>query len=281
MTCPSLLSLNANVTDSFSYGPYGELNNHTGSSTTPFQYNGQFGVQTDPNGLLYMRARYYNPAIQRFISQDTLLGDLDPGISLNRFAYANGDPIDGIDPTGKVVYLASHAVALGANHLFLYIVPDSPNDFEGNPLLDGLATTVSATPQWHESRPGWGTVTTDANPNTDLNSPQTNSLIINPLPGQTDTQLIQLILAAQLNYQQNENGEIQYPGTGIPNPFVQEYNSAGYITGLLNSIGQDGVGLVSQLASDGDIGYVPHTWIGYPGADKPIPSSCFQSKCSN
>jgi hypothetical protein len=50
--------INANVTDSFSYGPYGEFNNHTGSSTTPFQFNGQFGLQTDPNGLLYMRARY-------------------------------------------------------------------------------------------------------------------------------------------------------------------------------------------------------------------------------
>jgi YD repeat-containing protein len=58
----ALTDINANVTDSFSYGPYGELNNHTGSSTTPFQYNGQFGVQTDANGLLYMRARYYNPA---------------------------------------------------------------------------------------------------------------------------------------------------------------------------------------------------------------------------
>jgi hypothetical protein len=34
-----------NVTDSFSYGPYGELNNHTGSSTTPFQCKGQFGCR--------------------------------------------------------------------------------------------------------------------------------------------------------------------------------------------------------------------------------------------
>jgi RHS repeat-associated protein len=96
----ALTDINANVTDSFSYGPYGELNNHTGSSTTPFQYNGQFGVQTDPNGLLYMRARYYNPAIKRFINQDVLLGNINPGISLNRFAYANADPISSMDPFG-------------------------------------------------------------------------------------------------------------------------------------------------------------------------------------
>ena len=94
----ALTDINANVTDSFSYGPYGEALGHAGSSTTPFQYNGQFGVQTDPTGLLYMRARYYNPVTKRFINQDTLLGDIDPGISLNRFAYANGNPINGTDP---------------------------------------------------------------------------------------------------------------------------------------------------------------------------------------
>ena len=96
----ALTDITANITDSFSYGPFGELNNPTGSSTTPFQYNGQFGVQTDPNGLLYMRARYYNPAIKRFINQDVLLGNINAGISLNRFAYANGDPISSMDPFG-------------------------------------------------------------------------------------------------------------------------------------------------------------------------------------
>ena len=96
----ALTDINANVTDSFSYGPYGELNNHAGSSTTPFQYNGQFGVQTDPNGLLYMRARYYNPVIRRFVNQDVLLGNINPAISLNRFAFANANPIDGFDPLG-------------------------------------------------------------------------------------------------------------------------------------------------------------------------------------
>ena len=98
----ALTDISANVTDTFSYGPYGEPANHTGSSTTPFQYNGQFAVQTDPSGPLYMRARYYNPAIKRFINQDALFGTIDPGISLNRFGFANGDPVDGFDPTGYV-----------------------------------------------------------------------------------------------------------------------------------------------------------------------------------
>jgi hypothetical protein len=47
-----------------------------------------------------MRARYYNPAIRRFINQDVLFGELNPGISLNRFAYANSNPISLVDPFG-------------------------------------------------------------------------------------------------------------------------------------------------------------------------------------
>ena len=88
------------VTDRFEYDSYGESLSHTGTSDTPFQFNGQYGVQTDPNGLLYMRARYYNPAIRRFINQDVLFGNINPGISLNRFAYANGNPISLMDPFG-------------------------------------------------------------------------------------------------------------------------------------------------------------------------------------
>jgi RHS repeat-associated protein len=96
----ALTDANGNVTDRFEYDSYGTSLAHTGTSDTPFQYNGRFGVQTDSNGLLYMRARYYNPAIKRFINQDVLFGDLNPGISLNRFAFANGNPISLIDPFG-------------------------------------------------------------------------------------------------------------------------------------------------------------------------------------
>ena len=88
------------VTDRFEYDSYGESLSHNGTSDTPFQYNGRFGVQTDPNGLLYMRARYDNPAIRRFVNQDVLFGDLNPGVSLNRFAYANGNPVSLMDPFG-------------------------------------------------------------------------------------------------------------------------------------------------------------------------------------
>jgi RHS repeat-associated protein len=73
---------------------------HNGTTDTPFRFNGRYGVQTDPNGLLYMRARYYNPAIRRFVNQDVLFGQVSSGISLNRFAFANGNPVSLMDPFG-------------------------------------------------------------------------------------------------------------------------------------------------------------------------------------
>ena len=80
------------VTDTFTWAPYGELVGRTGTTKTPFLYNGKYGVETDANGLYYMRARYYNPTIKRFINQDVVQGSLENAITLNRFAYANGNP---------------------------------------------------------------------------------------------------------------------------------------------------------------------------------------------
>ena len=37
---------------------------------TPFLYTGRYGVQTDENGLLYMRSRYYSPVLMRFLNAD-------------------------------------------------------------------------------------------------------------------------------------------------------------------------------------------------------------------
>ncbi len=51
----------------FAYSTYGELTSGE-YGTVRFLYNGQFGVSTDNNGLYYMRARYYNPEIRRFIN---------------------------------------------------------------------------------------------------------------------------------------------------------------------------------------------------------------------
>ncbi|OAB34381.1 hypothetical protein PGLA_22755 [Paenibacillus glacialis] len=105
------------VTDRYTYGPYGELEKHEGKTNQPFGYNGRDGVQSDPNGLYYMRARYYHPVLQRFLNRDILRGDLMDGQTLNRYAYVNGDPIRYIDPLGLMKGPCPDGVPEGTGNL--------------------------------------------------------------------------------------------------------------------------------------------------------------------
>ena len=89
-----------NITDTFAYDTYGKLLSRTGTSAVIFCYNGRDGVVTDANGLIYMRARYYSPEMKRFINADVIAGAISSAITLNRFAYANGNPVSFIDPFG-------------------------------------------------------------------------------------------------------------------------------------------------------------------------------------
>jgi len=51
--------------------------------------------------LYYLRARYYNPNTGRFMSRDPEDGNLFDPASLHKYLYANGDPVDGVDPMGR------------------------------------------------------------------------------------------------------------------------------------------------------------------------------------
>ena len=55
---------------------------------------------TDENGLYYMRHRYYNTDIRRFVNQDIVNGNLGNSQSLNRYSYVQGNPLTYTDPFG-------------------------------------------------------------------------------------------------------------------------------------------------------------------------------------
>ncbi|MET1176115.1 RHS repeat domain-containing protein [Paenibacillus amylolyticus] len=88
------------VTDRYTYRLYGELEQHEGVTVQPFAYNGRDGVMTDANRLYYMRARYYDPKLKRFLNRDVIRGDIQDGQTFNRYAYVNGNPVSYIDPLG-------------------------------------------------------------------------------------------------------------------------------------------------------------------------------------
>ena len=93
------------VTDTYEYDAFGNALVTTGSTPNEFLYRGE---QFDPDlGLYYLRARYYNPATGRFMSRDPEDGNGYDPETLHKFLYAGGNPINGIDPTGRAAYIES------------------------------------------------------------------------------------------------------------------------------------------------------------------------------
>jgi len=87
------------VTDTFNYEAFGNLLSRTGTTQAPFLFTGQL-LDSDL-GLYYMRARYYDPALGRFITADPTAGQSTDPASLNRYIYAQQDPANLFDPTGE------------------------------------------------------------------------------------------------------------------------------------------------------------------------------------
>jgi len=70
----------------------------SGTRPTPFQYTGE---PRDPEtGLVYLRARSYDPAVGRFMQADPLRKSA-PGVGgWNRFTYVSNNPVRHRDPSG-------------------------------------------------------------------------------------------------------------------------------------------------------------------------------------
>jgi RHS repeat-associated protein len=81
------------LTNTASYDAWGNPSIVGGlTGVTPFGYAGGY---TDPDGLIYLLNRYYNPATGQFMS-------VDPDLSktLLPYSYASGNPVSQTDPNG-------------------------------------------------------------------------------------------------------------------------------------------------------------------------------------
>jgi RHS repeat-associated protein len=79
------------VTLTQSYEPYGEVLSSEGTGTSIYGFDAE---QTEANGLVFLRARYYRPINGQFTNRDP--AHLDD----NQYLYAAADPINNSDPSG-------------------------------------------------------------------------------------------------------------------------------------------------------------------------------------
>jgi RHS repeat-associated protein len=98
------------VTDTYEYDAFGVTLSHTGTMPNNYMYRGE---QYDADlGLYYLRARYYNSLTGRFLSRDTESGKPKDPKSLHKYLYANGDPVNRLDPKGRDSII-DYAIELG------------------------------------------------------------------------------------------------------------------------------------------------------------------------
>jgi len=96
----ALTDASQNITDAYSYDPFGRLLSSTGTTANPFRYVGRYGVMEEGNGLAYIRARYYVSELGRFITKDPLTDKDGDSQSLNRYIYALNNPVRLVDISG-------------------------------------------------------------------------------------------------------------------------------------------------------------------------------------
>jgi len=81
----------------YTYAPFGAVEGHIGKASTPLGYGGQY--RSEDTGLIYLRARAYDPSTAQFMSVDPQVAQ-----SGESYAYAEDNPVNVGDPTGELVF---------------------------------------------------------------------------------------------------------------------------------------------------------------------------------
>ena len=128
----ALLSSTGAIAGAYGYDAYGNPV-HTGTATTPLEYGG--GYLDAESGLLYLRARYYDPATEQFLTVDPLVAQ-----TRSAYDYAADTPFDAADPTGASLWGDFESAAEAAAPF----VADAVVDTTLEVATDGAATPFLA-----------------------------------------------------------------------------------------------------------------------------------------
>ena len=126
------------VVQTYETDPFGVSTQTQGTSTQPFQFTGQ--QQDAESSFYYLRARYYDPTIGRFLTRDPQSGSAIAPQTLNLYAYADNNPVTLTDPSGRFGCRDFLCAAVGAGAAAISWLT-SPEGFTAVATAIGVAKT--------------------------------------------------------------------------------------------------------------------------------------------
>src|SRR5439155_24676810 len=128
-----LANASGNLTSQSGYDSFG---NQTAGLSTRYGFTGR--ERDDVTGLQYNRARWYDPAIGRFISEDPI--GLTGG-DVNLYGYVRNNSINYRDPSGKIIPIIVGGIVVAALILASPSYVNAPGP--GDPVYDSHSDVVA------------------------------------------------------------------------------------------------------------------------------------------
>jgi RHS repeat-associated protein len=129
----------------YEYRPFGDRLSQEGAGYA--ETHGYIGEELDDSGLLFLNARYYDPKLARFTSADPL--PQPTSSRLNRYAYADNDPVNHSDPSGRAFDFSPDVG---------FSIPSDPfegllGDTAGTEAFFASAATLNQAPEFDGTKP--------------------------------------------------------------------------------------------------------------------------------
>jgi RHS repeat-associated protein len=242
----ALASDYSTTVDTITYDSFGKPLGNT-SLGTRFLYAGRdYDADTE---LYYYRARWYDPQLRRFISEDPI--GLNGGINL--YAYVGNNPINATDPSGLEILVQWHKVlGTGNYHTLITITPENQDLYKNDPrfIYDNAQgkyyATIGAGPSMALNLTSGINREKDKEPHKGGNKVDFNGC---------EDNYITKLFTANNNYANNP----PLPYDLFPTWPFNVYNSNSYISGIINATS----------------GVVEKPNVNAPGWNRPVPSKYF------
>jgi RHS repeat-associated protein len=148
--------MNAGIIDNNRFAPFGEplspVAKNSRLTNSPWGYTGE--SHDIEAGLVYLRARYYEPGTGRFIQQDSYpyFGEVEKPLTRNLYIYSKGNPLMYTDPSGHfalIPYLAK-AAAKGLINAATDLLLQIAMNYYFNPTTQGSLKASFGEVNWYQ-----------------------------------------------------------------------------------------------------------------------------------